>query len=618
MHRIIVLDCETYYDDKYSLRHMSPWEYVADQRFELQALAWQPLDSKLRPAGPVQVLDAVQASEWLRRQDWSRIVAVAHNAQFDALVLARMGVRPARWFCTLQAAHQIVYPQIGSVALAALGAHFGLSGEHGAVNKRFLAEVAGRRSGDISPELRAAYERYVATDVEVTSRLVPLVMPRYEQTNEPLLIDWTIEQAVYPALRADIALLEETAAGAEAELDRRCVELGVDRRSLTSAVKFAALLAELGVDVPVKRSAKGEIPAVARTDKIMLELVEHDDPTIAALAQLRLDLTSTITRTRAGRLAAVARAAGGKLPVPLHWHKARTGRWTGAAKINMQNLSRGGGPLRRAIRSPDGQSLVVVDAAQIEARLLAAMAGADALVTAFAEGRDVYAEFASTLYGVRVTKETHPRERQVGKLAVLSLGYGCGAQRFAASARIHGGVELELDEAEMVVATYRRTYKEIPALWRFCDDLLRYMCDMESFDIALPRAPSFVLAWRAPLLYLPSGRVMTFYGLRHDGGSVVLLRPVAGRMVERPIWGGYLVENLVQATARDYLCLTHQKFRSNIVHQVHDELVALCEDAHADELAADLVASLRRPLAWLPSCPLDANAAVVRCYADAK
>jgi DNA polymerase len=513
----------------------------------------------------------------------------------------------------MELAHAGPYQLLGSASLDTLGQWYGVSRR---VDKGALARMKRRQLDDLSSEQLETFRQYTIDDV-VTCREI---LRRADiDANEGRLVTWTIEQAIYPRLRADIALLRTTAARAEEELDQCCARLGVTRAQLASSAQFAALLAQLGVEVPKKRTKAGETWALAKSDAFMLELLDSDDAQLAALAEARLRVKSTIERTRAERMADVATACGGWLPVPLHYHKARTGRWTGAARLNMQNLSRGSGPLRQAIMAPEGQRLVVVDAAQIEARIVACLAGAHELLDAFAAGRDVYAETASALYGVHVTKETHPRERQVGKLAVLSLGYGCGPMKFKWIASVQGGVELTDVEAERIVRTYRALHAQIPALWQWLDHLLWTLAATDTGSFTLPMCPTYSLTWRAPWLYLPSGRRLAL-PLRVDEatGRLLVASPAHGKLVEQPIWGGRLTENLVQAAARDVLCRTHLQFLPDVVHQVHDELVLLTDAANAKELAADVEASLSAPVEWLRGCPLKAESKITVRYGDAK
>jgi len=97
-----------------------------------------------------------------------------------------------------------------------------------------------------------------------------------------------------------------------------------------------------------------------------------------------------------------------------------TGRFSGGDKLNLQNLpARGNTTLRRALKAPKGHKIISCDSAQIEARVVAYLAGQSDLVQAFREKRDVYSEFATEIYGRKITKEDKP-ERFVGKTCLAS------------------------------------------------------------------------------------------------------------------------------------------------------------------------------------------------------
>ena len=130
--------------------------------------------------------------------------------------------------------------------------------------------------------------------------------------------------------------------------------------------------------------------------------------------------------------------------MPLTYCGAHTGRYSGSGGINLQNLPKSAADAAREIagllRAGAGYMLVGSDAAQIEAYILAGLAGEDKLLAAFREGRDPYSEFATGVFSedVRKPREDDPPElarrlkalRHVGKQSILGLGYGMGAGRF--------------------------------------------------------------------------------------------------------------------------------------------------------------------------------------------
>src|SRR5690606_2260190 len=172
---------------------------------------------------------------------------------------------------------------------------------------------------------------------------------------------------------------------------------------LMSNPKFAALLQQRGVDPPMKISpTTGKVTyAFAKSDLDFQALAK--DPRVADLCEARIRVKSTIGETRAVRFLEAGKD-GMCLPILLNYSGTHTHRWSGGNKMNLQNLKRGG-ELRRSILAPDGHVIVVADSAQIEARVLAWLAGQDDVVEAFRNKCDLYSEFASFVFGYPVDRK---------------------------------------------------------------------------------------------------------------------------------------------------------------------------------------------------------------------
>jgi DNA polymerase I-like protein with 3'-5' exonuclease and polymerase domains len=258
-----------------------------------------------------------------------------------------------------------------------------------------------------------------------------------------------------PVLELDSLLLEQHLRVIRGEKAKLIASASTDRETLQSNPKFAEQLKTLGVTPPTKTSIRTgkETFAFAKSDKALQELREHPNHDVQVLVSARLGVKSTIEETRTERLLGIAQRTG-VLPVPLRYYAAHTGRWGGSDKLNMQNLpTRKGNTIKQAITAPEGCLIVDADSAQIEARVLAWLAGQTDLVEAFAAGQDVYKIMAATIYG-KPAAEISKAERFVGKSVVLGSGYGMGAKKF--KAQLWGfGVEVELDEAQRIINTYR-------------------------------------------------------------------------------------------------------------------------------------------------------------------
>lgn len=163
---VITIDFETYYDSEYSLAKMPTQAYVIDPRFEIIGAAVK-VDT-----GETQWFDSHELTLGaLYKLPWEESLCVAHNAQFDGLILEAAGMRypyfgkhkPAKYFCTMMAAMPGFYNRLGSVSLAALSEYFkiGAKGEE-------VYNAKGKHYEDFSQTELAAYVEYCKNDVNLT------------------------------------------------------------------------------------------------------------------------------------------------------------------------------------------------------------------------------------------------------------------------------------------------------------------------------------------------------------------------------------------------------------------------------------------------------------------
>lgn len=157
----------------------------------------------------------------------------------------------------------------------------------------------------------------------------------------------------------------------------------------------------VAAEKPLKKGAVVYVPALAKNDEAFIEMADTDDEGLSAAASARLQLMSTINESRGRRLVDMAQRMGGRVPVPLKYCGARTNRWSGTQKINMQNLPARGRDrtLRNALTAPPGYKIIAADLAQIEPRVLAWLAGEQFLLDSFASGRDFYTALYVKTFG---------------------------------------------------------------------------------------------------------------------------------------------------------------------------------------------------------------------------
>ena len=231
-----------------------------------------------------------------------------------------------------------------------------------------------------------------------------------------------------------------------------------------------------------------------------------------------------------------------------------------------------GGSIRAAIAARDGYSLVVRDLASIESRVLGWLSGDPATMAIFRTGRDSYKDFASRWFKVpyeEVTKE----QRFLSKPPTLGCGYGLGAQGLVGYAA-KMGVALELEQAQEAVGVFRGTYFKIPLLWRTVEAAFTAAVPGHDSELAFLR---FAREGDMVTVRLPSGRKLYYHKpeVDDDGITYMGMDQYTHKWARLYTWGGKLVENLVQAIARDVLAhgmLLVDGYDLPIVLHVHDEI----------------------------------------------
>ncbi|MGI9251307.1 MAG: DNA polymerase [Pseudohongiellaceae bacterium] len=244
--------------------------------------------------------------------------------------------------------------------------------------------------------------------------------------------------------------------------------------------------------------------------------------------------------------------------------------------------------LRGMLTASEGSRLLVADFAQIEARVLAVLAKQLDLLASFEAGEDVYAVLASRIYGRAINKDDDPRERFVGKEAVLGLGYQMGANRFFDELEKKGAPQ-PIEFCENVVQIYRGEYDRIPKLWRAIEGCC-IRAVLEPGKVFVFQDLKFRYAEDNLQIKLPSDRVLYYYQPKlHETttpwGAPALKLSYMGynNKTGAKIWGristygGMLTENIVQAVSRDLMALAMLRLETNgfpVILTVHDEVIA--------------------------------------------
>ena len=265
--------------------------------------------------------------------------------------------------------------------------------------------------------------------------------------------------------------------------------------------------------------------------------------------------------------------------------------------------------IRTAFVASDGGTLHVCDFSAIEARVTAWVSGEQWVLDTFARGGDIYCVTASRMFGVEVTKHgPHGDLRQPGKVAVLACGYGGGPTAFDSMAKNYGLTFTE-QEKETYVRQWRRANPHTVNLWGIVERAAIAAIETGK-TIAINRGIRLRKRYGMLFVKLPSGRVIAYPRVRvtdtYKGQSISYERmnQTTKKWESASTWGGKLVENIVQAIARDILCvvmLKAEKQGHKIVFHVHDEIIVDSQDPNA---LKDIETIFSEPIPWAPGLPL--------------
>jgi DNA polymerase len=481
---------------------------------------------------------------------------------------------------------------------------------------------------------------YCAIDVVVARQVFRKVLRLLDGER----IVWELDQAINErGVRIDLDL-----AGALAGIVERAKKnFDVEMKALTGGAVQKCTNAKALLGWLVAQGIETESVAKASVTRM---LSSRKTP---ALVRQVLTLRRKAAKASTAKLLAMQQAAchDGRLRGMFRYHGANTGRWAGAL-VQLHNLIRKSPPgsvddaawvaiahgyvgvetlygdpmgfassmLRPCLIPAEDEEMYTADLAQIEARMIAALAGEQRVLDVFKSGEDVYCHAATGIFGRTITKQLD-RERQVGKCSVLALGYQGGPVALNAMAKNYNldigstydivraaADNSQIDRAAWGWERYAGDMTEqayvtadlIKQAWRVANpNIVQYWADLEAaaFRAVNEFRPVWIRGCRLFVarckhrLYLwielPSGRRLCY----HDPKVEILktawntTRPsvVAAttdsrtkKWTRRGIYGGLICENIVQATARDVLVegmLRLEAAGYRIVGHVHDEVI---------------------------------------------
>ena len=654
--RTLFVDIETY--SSVDITKAGAFKYIESDDFEILLIAYAWDD------GPVQILDLTCLDDDAREElhdikagllDDCGTVKVAHNSAFERAAFAKWlgeDMPPEAWEDTMILAAYNGLPMSLDAAGAALQLPDQKMKEGTALISYFCKPCKPtisnkgrtRNLPEHAPDKWARFCEYCRRDVEVTQaiykRLASYPVTDFERqvwaldariNERGVLVDMDLAQA---AIDVDEAFKAE-------HLDELGKLTGLDNPNSVSQLK--GWLEGVGLSCESLNKA-----SVADLKKAAT------DPTTRRVLELRSLLGKTSTK----KYEAMVNAAGADNRVrgiTQYYGAGRTGRWAGRL-VQLQNLPQNHlaaiHEVREIVRAKDldtlellydsvpdvlsqlirtalvakpGHTFLVSDYAAIEARVIAYLAGEKWRMDVFAEGGDIYCSSASQMFKVPVVKHgVNGHLRQKGKVAELACGYGGGVSALKA----FGADKMGLTETEMqdIVTQWRAASPTIPKLWRNVERAAK--CALANPGKRFPvnsiinsRYTHYVCTyWKdadALRCRLPSGRILTYWGARLDNdGSICFMgqNQTTRKWEKTGTWGGKLVENIVQAVARDCLAVAMVKLDAagyDIVFHVHDEVVI---EAPVGSRWQDAAAIMGEPIDWAPGLLLRGDGYETKFY----
>ena len=659
---ILEIDIETYSD--IDLAKAGVYAYTESPAFEILLIGYK-LDDQ-----PVEVLETWPRAWQADRLNLEKrgcaefwdalidpdVIKYAYNANFERTCLAAWTGRPMppeQWRCTMVHACTLGLP----ASLKAVGEALGLKAEEqkdraGADLIRYFCSPCKptktnkgrtRNMPYDDPEKWARFIEYnrqdVVTESVIREKLAIYPIPDPEQDL------WSLDQHMNDhGIRVDRTLVKNIL-----EFDETYQEkLKEEARELTGLSNPNSLM-QLKEWILEKTGM--EVDSI--TKDTLPELLEKtkNQPDVSRMLRIRQELGKTSTKKYAAIQNAVC--GDGRLRGILQFYGAsRTGRWAGRI-VQVHNLPQNKIPdidlarqlaadgdfeglqllfgevpfvfsqlIRTAFIPSEGSTFVVADFSAIEARVIAWLAGEEWRLEVFRTHGKIYEASASQMFHVPIENiKKGSRLRQQGKVAELALGYG-GA--FGAIKAMDKDGSIPDEEIPMLVANWRKASPNICKFWRTCEEAAKAAI-RDRRTVKLKNGIRFSYINRILFIHLLSGRKLAYYDAKVESyGDTPESITYAGVDDQKhwgrlETWGGKLVENIVQATARDCLAETMKRVDAagyTIVMHVHDEII--CDVPYKDRGNGDDLKAITDIMAvppdWAPGLPLRGDGYVTPFY----
>jgi len=648
----IFIDIETYCD--LDLSDVGVYKYAADPSFEILLFAYAINDQ------PVQILDLTdnliedhQLIETLLKNKGLH----AHNANFERVCLNKsyFETNISQWFCTMVKSAYCGLPLILDDIAKALNIKGKLEGGKALVNffckpcKPCKPTKANggrlRNTKETDPEKWNLFKEYCIQDVEV------------ERSNHNTLAKYTM-----PAIDWYDYILDQ-------EINDRGIEIDLE---------FAKAASE--IDVRFKNKTLQQIKTISGLDNpnSLHQLKqwifdhtgkryesldkEHIDPIIeklgAGIVRDVLQLRKKLGRTSVKKYNVMLLSAGkDKRSRGLFqfYGANRTGRWAGRL-IQLQNLPRNtmkdldlarevikendfelayllfddvpsvlSQLVRTAFVAPENKTFAVADFSAIEARVIAWLANETWRLDIFNTHGKIYEASASKMFGVPIEEVTKGSvTREIGKVSELAFGFGGAVGAFEKMSA--GKIKLSKAEMKKFVFLWRKNNPNIVKLWSVTEDYAKAALNnpRKYFEGPGPAKIGYLYDGSVLQIKLPSGRSLFYqepcYTINKFKKQTIRYK---GLDQETKQWtwietyGPKLVENIVQAIARDLLAFAMQTLNDHgchIVMHVHDEIIAEVWQKYCEIELKDMIELMCIKPEWAKTLPLNADGYLTKYY----
>lgn len=630
------IDIETFSD--IDLIKCGVYKYADSPAFEILLFAYSVDD------GEIHIVDLVSGEELpeeiAEAIKSDTVIKTAFNAQFERVCLSKhLGILldPSSWYCTAVQAAELSLP----ASLADVGAALGLERQKMTEGKELIkyfcvpckpTKSNGSRTKNMpwdAPEKWTLFKEYCKRDVDVERQIAKKLdmYPISESEHRLYVLDQNInDRGVLVDLELARQAVKLNSIQTAVATEQAYTLTGLENPN--SVAQLKAWLTENGVEIE------------SLSKKAVSALVDETDGDIQEMLHLRLLMSKTSVKKYEAVMRSVCK--DNRVRGMMRFCGAsRTGRWSGQI-LQVQNLPQNHIPdltlARDIVKDGDFELLdmtfgnvpnvlselirtvlipkpylrfIVADFSAIEARVLSWLAGEQWRLDTFRNGGDIYCASASQMFRVPVEKHgVNGHLRQKGKISELACGYSGSVGALKNMGAVDMGVPE--DELQGLINDWRNANPHIVKLWTEVGNTAMKAIK-EKTIVSLGK---LVFMYERGILFirLPSGRRLSYIkpriGTNRFGGdSITYMGVSASKKWERlETFGGKLVENIVQAIARDLLASAMMNVANagyDIVFHVHDEIIAEVPDGQGSVDEMCMLMSINPD--WADGIPLSAD-----------